>query len=225
MGKHVFRVITGLILVFVGMDFLMDRMGLEGPWGLGIVDFWPLIVMAVGAVMLFRRGPGTKAGLILLLLGGAFMASEIFGWNIWSVGWPLVLVVVGLWILLRGPLGFASATSGTTDEGVLHENVIFQGMEKRVLSGSFTGGSVNCTLGGFKLDLRGARLAPQGAVLRVSCSFGGGEILIPPGIRVSSEGSATFGGWNNRFEAHATPDAPLLRIEGSVVFGGIDISN
>jgi len=225
MGKHVFRIITGLVLIFIGVDFLLDRLGLENPWGLGVVDLWPVILVAVGVMMLFRKGPGTKAGIILILLGLAFQASEIFGWDIWSAGWPLILVVLGLWVLLRGSFGFASATSGTTDADTLSESVVFQGMDKRVVSNSFNGGSVTCTLGGFKLDLRGSRVAPLGAVLRVSCSFGGGEILVPPGVRVVSEGSALFGGWNNRFETNAPPDAPVLRIEGSVVFGGIDIRN
>jgi predicted membrane protein len=224
MGKHIFRIIVGLIIVLVGLAFLLDRLGIHSLWGIGLGDLWPVILIVLGGVMFQRRGPNMRVGIILAVLGIVFLASEILGWNIWSIGWPVLVIGLGIWILLKGRRGF-TAVSGTTTSDSLHESILFQGVDRQVVSKNFTGGTITCTLGGFKIDLHGAQISPGGATLKVSCTFGGGEILIPQGARVVSEGSALFGGWNNRFTSLALPDSPVLKIEGSVFFGGVEVKH
>lgn len=50
-----------------------------------------------------RPGRGAAAGIILVALGALFLASNLglFWWWKWKVLWPVVLVAVGLWLLLR----------------------------------------------------------------------------------------------------------------------------
>lgn len=41
-------------------------------------------------------------GLVLLALGVIFLAQNVFGWNLWSNFWPLILILVGFIIILNG---------------------------------------------------------------------------------------------------------------------------
>lgn len=81
-------------------------------------------------------------------------------------------------------------------------------------------------MGGASLDLREARF-PRGVIdLEVKAVFGGVQILVPPGLAVEVHGTAIMGGFQNVNRAPPTPDpdAPLLRVRGIAVMGGVDIS-
>jgi hypothetical protein len=81
-------------------------------------------------------------------------------------------------------------------------------------------------MGGAVIDLREARF-PRGVVdLEVKAIFGGVQLLVPPGLAVEVHGSAIMGGFQNVNRAPPTPDpdAPLLRVRGLAVMGGVDIS-
>lgn len=81
-------------------------------------------------------------------------------------------------------------------------------------------------MGGASIDLREARF-PRGVIdLEVKAFFGGVQILVPPGLAVEVHGTAVMGGFQNVNRAPPTPDpdAPLLRVRGIAVMGGVDIS-
>jgi Domain of unknown function (DUF1707)/Cell wall-active antibiotics response 4TMS YvqF len=78
-----------------------------------------------------------------------------------------------------------------------------------------------CVFGGGELDLTKAQLTSQETVLKVRCVFGGLEIIVPEGMAVRDGMTAVFGGHSS--PAAAAPDgAPVLRIEGIAVFGGVE---
>jgi hypothetical protein len=79
--------------------------------------------------------------------------------------------------------------------------------------------------GGANLDLREARF-PSGVIdIEVTAVMGGINIVVPPGLAVQMHGSAIMGGFAdvNRSPAHPDPDAPLLRIHGLTMMGGVNI--
>jgi hypothetical protein len=80
-------------------------------------------------------------------------------------------------------------------------------------------------MGGGLLDLREARL-PSGPIdIEVTAFMGGLQIIVPPGLAVETHGSAIMGGFQDihRAPAHPDPNAPLLRVHGLVIMGGVDI--
>jgi hypothetical protein len=80
-------------------------------------------------------------------------------------------------------------------------------------------------MGGSRIDLREARL-PAGVIqLRVLSLMGGVEIIVPPHLAVEANGAAIMGGFAHVERAPATPDpaAPLLRVTGLVMMGGVKI--
>lgn len=114
------------------------------------------------------------------------------------------------------------------DAGAPPETVyaIFGGVDRR---GSWTvprRWRVVAAFGGAQLDLREARF-PTGIIdLEVKAVFGGVQILVPPGLAVEVSGTAIMGGFQNvnRAPAHPDPEAPLLRIRGVAIMGGVDVT-
>jgi hypothetical protein len=81
-------------------------------------------------------------------------------------------------------------------------------------------------LGGAEFDFRDAIL-PDGkeVVLKATSILGGVEVIVPPEMRVVDNGIAILGGrevTGNPGEA-SSPDAPVLRIEGACILGGVEV--
>ena len=84
---------------------------------------------------------------------------------------------------------------------------------------------IRAIFGGAQVDLRDA-IFPDGVVeVEVKAVFGGVQIIVPPTLAVECHGVAILGGFEslNRTPASPDPSAPLLRVRGRVVFGGVQI--
>jgi hypothetical protein len=87
--------------------------------------------------------------------------------------------------------------------------------------------TVVCVMGGAELDLREARFAAREVVLNVNAFMGGAEITVNEGTRVVVEGVGIMGGYSgprHATEADDDPDAPLVRIRGVAIMGGVNVS-
>lgn len=80
-------------------------------------------------------------------------------------------------------------------------------------------------MGGAELDFREARFGP--GVTEVNCFvlMGGVEIVVPPGVHVEMNGVAVMGAFTSSGSASepAPPGAPILRIGGFAMMGGVDV--
>jgi len=84
---------------------------------------------------------------------------------------------------------------------------------------------VTTFMGGAELDFRDARL-PAGPVdVEIKAMMGGVHVLVPPGLAVEAHGNAVMGGFDqvHRSAPRLDPNAPLLRIRGTAVMGGVQI--
>jgi hypothetical protein len=79
--------------------------------------------------------------------------------------------------------------------------------------------------GGAELDFREADLPAREIAVNAVAVFGGVSITVPPEMRVVDIGSAILGGREITGESaeSAAPDAPVLRITGTCVFGGVEV--
>lgn len=81
-------------------------------------------------------------------------------------------------------------------------------------------------MGGASLDFRSARFPAGVTELTCFVLMGGVEIIVPPGVHVDMNGLALMGGFGHRGTADAPaadPNAPVLRIGGVAVMGGVDL--
>ncbi|MFP4384444.1 MAG: LiaF domain-containing protein [Spirochaetia bacterium] len=77
--------------------------------------------------------------------------------------------------------------------------------------------------GGCDLDFREAVIPAEGCTVRVNCAFGGADIIVPPGVNVSVNGFAIFGGFDSKGVEGDYPNAPHINVTGFAVFGGVDV--
>jgi hypothetical protein len=110
--------------------------------------------------------------------------------------------------------------------------------EVGVIAGIFGGGTrsgawrparVNYAVGvfgGFELDFRTAPLPPGVTEVRVFAMFGGGEIIVPPGVGVEVSAVGIFGGFDetNQEGVAIDPEAPIIRVTGLAIMGGAGVS-
>ncbi len=85
---------------------------------------------------------------------------------------------------------------------------------------------VVAVMGGIHLDFREALLPPGDTEVWIFTLMGGAEIVVPPGLAVESDGVAIMGGFEHKEEAplQVDPNAPLLRLRGLAIMGGVDVS-
>jgi hypothetical protein len=102
---------------------------------------------------------------------------------------------------------------------------IFSGASRKGVWNAEPVMSILTVFGGVELDFRDAILPGKEVVLHATSVLGGVEIIVPPEMRVVDNGIAILGGreiTGNVGEA-ASPDSPVLRIEGSCVLGGMEV--
>jgi hypothetical protein len=80
-------------------------------------------------------------------------------------------------------------------------------------------------MGGASLDFREASLPAGETEVTIIAVMGGAEIIVPPGMHIDVGGMAIMGGFDHAENVSSPPDpnAPLLRINGFVLMGGVEV--
>jgi hypothetical protein len=116
----------------------------------------------------------------------------------------------------------AMPSRGDEESDELALVAVFDGVDLKSHAKAFRGGSLLAWFGGIALDLSGAELADD-ARLSVNTFVGGVAIKTPPGWRIEGDVKSVFGGVKTDSPARDDPDAPVLRVEGMALVGGIAI--
>lgn len=221
-----------LILVFMGVSSLFQARGFMGA-------LFALAFAAVGGLLLARNfgfltfpaarlWPG-----LLVLLGVAFLIRSARGSERRE---PPSDPPDGAGGAPReGPDPLADVDWGdeyprqrslTTDGDRLDKQITFSGLDFKIESQAWQGGELGVTAGGVELDLRYARLAPEGALLDVRIVLGGVDIRVPDTWQVQCDVTPFLGGADDTTRStQGSTRAPLLRVVGSVTLGGLSIRN
>jgi len=241
------KTVVGFILLAIGCILLLRTLDLF--FVPGYLFSWPMWLIVIGVYIGARKGYQKPAPFILILLGFVFLSQRILDWDLSRFIWPMAIIGFGLWIILRpgkgqrsaswdkridpvtgeetqsqgydGPIFGSSETRSVEDH--LNTTSIFGGVKKTIVSKNFQGGEVANFFGGSELNLMQADI--HGRVkLEVTQVFGGTKIIIPANWTVHSEMVAIFGGIEDKRlqPTEPTPEKVLI-IEGTSVFGGIDI--
>lgn len=79
-------------------------------------------------------------------------------------------------------------------------------------------------MGGVELDLRHCALPPE-THIRCFAVMGGVEVVVPPDVVVVTSGVGILGGFEHvSMEREAPPGAPVVKISGIAVLGGVDVT-
>lgn len=211
----VVRAWIGMVLVALGVFGLLDAAGVLDA-GVTIGRWWPVAVIGLGvaAVVTQRR---LSVGPVVVTVVGLVLLASRQGWLVSSLIGPLVLVAVGLAVMAgvvraRRPDGPALAVLGgsTTVNRAAH----------------LRHAEVSAVFGGATLDLRQAHIDGRASVDALAL-FGGVDVLVPKGWRVSLRGLPIFGGYDDKTveQPDLPEDAPVLTVNATAVFGGVGVAN
>jgi hypothetical protein len=78
-------------------------------------------------------------------------------------------------------------------------------------------------MGGVQLDLTQAEIANGEATIELKVLMGGVEIVVPPGVEVEAHELVSIMGGQSLKVPPAPAYAPVVRIRGKVVMGGVDV--
>lgn len=229
-GKYFF----GLFLILLGLGLLMDQMGYID-FGDTIGLYWPMILILLGVLGLFDRHSSKTGNLILIILGALLQLNRLdyIEVNVFQFIFPIILIVVGINIIFTK--GIRKHATPVEPERWINENidmedtvnafVLFSGTSSINQSMEFKGGKATAVFGGVELDLREAGLKDNHGFLDITALFGGVTIRVPSTWRVEVQATPLFGGIENTTKPNPDESAPVMKISGTAIFGGIEISN
>ena len=218
------RLLVGGVLIALGIVFLLDRLGVAQA-GTLIGALWPLVIIAAGALQMAVTRRAHIGAAIVVLVGLILLAASLnlLPANAWALFWPVVLIAIGVLflagVITRGGLG------QTDQRDQAQAFSVFGGQRLINESQQFRGASLTAFFGGVTLDLRQAKLAPDGADVDVMTAFGGAQIIVPVGWRVLFSGVPIFGSFEDKTSHGGAEEGPQLRIKGTAMFGGVEAKN
>jgi hypothetical protein len=220
------RLLLGLAIVTLGVLFLLDSAGVLDA-DRAINHWWPALIVAAGVFTLAERPPSVLRGTILTAVGAVLLlfTTDVLHGNAWDYLWPCAVIAAGLVIVARWH--GRTLPSAAAHEDVVRSTAIFGGPKLVSTAQHFQGAWLTAIFGGITLDLRGAVPAPGGATVNATAAFGGIDLLVPRGWRISVRSTPIFGGLEDKTDHTAAPpdDAPVLHVDAVCVFGGVDIKH
>lgn len=226
------RAILGLFLIGVGALWILQRLDLIPDFWNDILISWQMLLIGIGIFSII--GGNKTTGTILIVIGGFFLVPEVahIPYEIRRIGWPLIIITVGVVILVtqtgkrrKDTPGFDQAQQRGLD--YFDDFVIFGGREVYVDSQKFLGGKSTSIFGGTEYDLRQTKLSENGAVIDTLTLFGGCGFKVPPDWTVKNEVTAIFGAFTDKRGASlnqiVSDPSKTLVIKGFAAFGGVEV--
>jgi len=208
--------LRALVLIVVGGWLLLNTLDLVS---LDIWEFlWPLLLVFFGARIMMRN-QGYRSGAPQDLPGGP-AAGAGPGQGPTSQG-PTSQGPTG-----QGPSGFNSAAASSGEPVYASLFSLLSSSKRRWGKTVFRGAETTAFMGGCELDLRDALMSSgELAVIDVFVIMGGVNIFVPPNWTVSQEVVPLLGGVHDKTRSVPSSPAQHLLVRGTVVMGGVEISN
>lgn len=211
------RLWIGLMLLLGGLLGCLDALGVADGWAL-IGRWWPVAVIGVGlAAMLAQRH--VSPGPVAVVVAGLLLLAGRQQWGAEGFVVPVALIVVGLAVIS----GRRSVDRTGQEASAI---AIFGGSTVQDRSDHFRHADVSAVFGGATLDLRQAHL-DDGASVDAFAMFGGVDVLVPQGWRITLTGLPIFGGYEDKTTGDGAlpPDAPILTVNATAMFGGVSVAH
>lgn len=239
----------GIFIIGFGVLLLLRKMNFPIP---GWIFSWETILIAIGLFIGFKNKFQNHGWIILVVIGSLFLADDVlYDINLHDYIFPIILIGVGAMFILRprknnfsrfkNHPGYINSpfteekqnyteplfeSSGNSNEEYVEINAALGGAKRIILSKNFKGGEINCFMGGAEINMLQADIQ-QPVKLEANMVFGGMKILIPSNWELRLDSTNIFGGIDDkRNVTHVITDPnKILTIEGTVIFGGIEVRN
>lgn len=216
--RSIGQLVLGLVVLLAGVTLLLDRLDVLQAGNVWSV-FWPMLVTALG-VAAFLVVPRAWLGPLLVTAAGVYWlleALDVVRGSVWTYVLPVAIIVLGLSILV------ASTTKDQTADRIT-TLVFLWGADRRTTSQQFKSAALTAIFGGVDLDLREANIVGR-ARIDAFAMFGGVDVKVPQHWRVNVAGLPVFGGYDDKTNPPANPDAPVLDVHVVAIFGGATVKH
>lgn len=219
--------ILGLAIVAIGTLFILDNMDIV--YAGDYLRYWPALLVLIGGLQLFQpRGTGRIMGTLLVGVGGLMLLDrfDLIDFSVWDL-WPVVIIIFGF-SLLRGARVREDLRRGSAEpdsDSYIRGLAILGGYSRRNHSPDFRGGELTAVMGGCEIDLRGAKMEGDEAVIDIFAFWGGVSIKIPEDWTVSVNVVPIMGGVEDGSHPSKAGKTKRLVITGYAVMGGAEIKN
>jgi predicted membrane protein len=246
--RHNNRILAGLFLLLIGAAFLMKEM--DFPFFPGWLFTWPMILIAIGIYTGIKHEFRNPGWIVPIIIGGIFLADEMnFGFDFHRFIIPIIIIAVGFVMIVRPrrnkdwhwrnredwkqkyPPSTGDAYTKTDNPqdyssgDHFDSTSIFGGTKKVIVSKNFQSGDITCFMGGCEVDFSQADVQKP-AVVDVTQVFGGTKLIVPSNWTIRTDMTAFFGSIEDKRQQPLNADpSKLLILQGTSVFGGIEIRN
>jgi predicted membrane protein len=222
----------GVAIILTGVFLMLKKLGLVFfAWH----TFWPILLIAIGIAIGFKKRFHGHAWWIMSLIGIAYSVPEFMIGDTSSSNLmlPLALIIGGLLMVLRPKNNRNWAQQMevvTSNENMLNVDVTFGGRKEIVTSKEFKGGNISATFGGCEINMSQADAVEQPMILNVKVSFGGVELVVPSHWELQNEIEPTFGSVEDHRAMRTTASSisevkKVLILKGNCSFGSIEIKS
>lgn len=235
MRYRISNVLWGLFFIIIGVGFA-GNLFFGWDFHLFFDGWWTLFIIIPCLISMIQNGFGT-ASTIGFIIGVLLLAQYYvyLGFGMWQLVVPAILIFIGLRIMFRNSFHRrnhsydqninmnSTSSQGATYTGGTRQDYSAIFSSNRVnITDTFTGASINAVFGSVVLDLRQARI-PGDVDISAQAIFGGIDIYVPAGVKVKINNVPIFGGVSNKAGNFTDPAAPVIYLNSTCMFGGIDI--
>jgi predicted membrane protein len=218
------RLIIGLAILALGALWTLDNLNV-----LNSEDFtqwWPVVLVAIGAVQFFNRKTN-RIGPVLLMLAGVFLLAMTVGRYDFDLGdlIPLGIALFGAKLVWDAVSRRSARTGIANDDSTVSSFAMMAGVHWQSTSRAFRGGEVNAIMGGVEVDLRNVEIRPgDEPVIDTLAIMGGVEIFVPVGWRVAASVLPIMGGFEDKTTG-GSQTGPTLTVRGTAIMAAIVVCN
>jgi cell wall-active antibiotic response 4TMS protein YvqF len=199
---------AGIFWVVIGGLFLLGNLGILR---VAFRDLWPVVLIGIGALMLWRSALSRRPPREFGRDSSASHFTQDTGTSS-TVG-------------TTAGTGEEGPSAATSTNSIVSAMAILGSVERRNNSQDFRGGSATAVMGRCEIDLRAADMtAPNQPVLEVFAVWGGIEVRVPPDWSVVSQVDPILGGYDDSTQPPKEESKRFI-IRGSVIMGGIEVTN
>lgn len=229
--------IAGILLIVAGLLVFMNNFGI---WRIHWheVFTWQVVLMVVGLFMLCSPD-SRRAGWTLFFVGAFFWAFKFIDLSetLRKLLWPVGLMVGGLALMVghrrnhhdyEEPIGAETPSNDSATppphgdpNGAMYLNysAVIASRRFTPTAQTIAGGEVRCTMGQALVNLSQTTLNSPTVKLRISCSFGGCTLIVPPSWRVQLDVNPVMGSASDLRTSSPPDNGPLLIVEGQIFMG------
>lgn len=240
-----FRILAGLIIIATGIVLIVRNLNLAyfPEWLFDWYTVFIVVGLYIGAKSEFRN----FIWIIFVFIGSAAMLERLLpGVNVWGFMWPLLLICVGAWFLLRNrsvvvPVEEQPAfktpafenqeytndddtsSYAATGDDYLDNVTVLCNLKRTVISKDFKGGDLVGFMGNTKLNLSQADIQEL-VVIDITQTLSKTKIIVPVDWRVVIDVDSIMSDFDDkRLMKYGTTPGKVLVLKGTSVLSKLEI--